>query len=73
MRCKVEKYARGMEVTIKKWIVQMETYHNISSNKLKSYVGFMLQKNPHPYFKEAVVYKDLLYLDFREKLIEVFC
>ena len=32
----------------------------------------MLQKIAHPYFKEAVVYQDLRYLDFREKLIEVF-
>ena len=50
----------------------MGTYFNISSLKPKSYVGLMLQKIAHPYFKEAVVYKDLRYLDFREKLIEVF-
>ena len=72
MGCEVEKYARGTEVTIKEWIVQMETYFNISSLKPKSYVGFMMQKIAHPYFKEAVVYKDLRYLDFRMKLIEVF-
>ena len=72
MRCEVEKYARGTEVTIKEWIVQMVTYFNISNLKPKSYVGFMLQKIAHPYFKVAVVYKDLRYLDFREKLIEVF-
>ena len=72
MRCEVKKYARGTEVTIKEWIMQMETYFNISSLKPKYYVGFMLQKIAHPYFKEAVVYKDLRYLDFREKLIEVF-
>ena len=68
----MEKYARSTEVTIKEWIVQMETYCDISSFKPKSYLGFMLQKIAHPYFKEAVVYKDLRYLDFREKLIEVF-
>ena len=59
-------------MTIKEWIVQMETYFNTSSLKPKSYVGFMLQKIAHWYFKEAVVYKDLRYFDFREKLIEVF-
>ena len=59
-------------MTIKKWIVQMETYFNISSLKPKFYVGFMLQKIAHPYFKEAVVYKDLRYLDFQEKLIQLF-
>ena len=32
----------------------------------------MLKKIAHPYFKEAVVYKDLKNLDFREKLIKVF-
>ena len=72
MRCEVEKYARGTLVTIKEWIVQMETYFNINSLKPKSYVGFMLQKIAQPYFKKAVVYKDLRYLDFREKLIEEF-
>ena len=50
----------------------METYFYISSLKPKSYVGFMLQKIAHPYFKEAVVIKDLRYFDFREKLIEMF-
>ena len=50
----------------------METYFNISSLKKKSYVGFMLQRIAHPYFNEAVIYQDLRYLDFREKLIEVF-
>ena len=35
-------------------------------------MGFILQKIAHPYFKEAVVYKNMRYLDFREKLIEVF-
>ena len=33
MRCEVEKYARVTEVTIKEWIVQMETYFNISRLK----------------------------------------
>ena len=68
----MEKFARGTEVSIKEWIVQMETYFDISSLKPKFYVGFMLQKIAHPYFKEAVVYKDLRYLNFCEKLIEVF-
>ena len=68
----MEKFARGTEVSIKEWIVHMETYLDISSLKPKFYVGFMMPKIAHPYFKEAVVYKDLRYFDFREKLIEVF-
>ena len=72
MRCEVEKYARGTEMTIKEWIVQMKIYFDNNSLKPKSYVKFMLQKIAHSYFKEAVVYKDLQYLDFLEKLIEVF-
>ena len=43
MRCEVEKFARGTELTIKNWIVKMKTYFDISSLKPKSYVGFMLQ------------------------------
>ena len=72
MRCEVEKFARGTDVNIVEWIVQMETFFGISSLKPDAYVGFMLQKIAHPYFKEVVVYKDLEYLDFREKLVEVF-
>ena len=72
MRCEVKKFARCTEVAIKEWIAQLETYFDISSLKPKSYVGFMLHKIPHPYFKNAVVYKDLRYLDFLEQFIEVF-
>ena len=72
MRCEVEKFVRGTEVTIKKWIVQIQTYFDIDSLKPKFYVKLMLQKIAHLYFKEAVVYKDLQYLYFREKLIKVF-
>ena len=68
----MEKFDRGTEVSIKEWIVQMETYFDISSLKPKSYLGFMLPKIAHPYFKESVVYQDLRYFDFREKLIEMF-
>ena len=35
-------------------------------------MGFILQKIAHPFFKEAVVYKRMLYLDFWKKVIEVF-
>ena len=72
MRCEVEKFSRGTDVSIKEWIVQMESYFETSNFRLKVYVGFILQKIAHPYLKEAVVYKSMRYLDFREKLIEVF-
>ena len=35
-------------------------------------MGFMLQKIAHQYFKEVLVYKNLDYLVFREKMVEVF-
>ena len=44
MNCEVEKNARGTEVIIKKWIVQTETYFNISSIKPKSYVGLCCKR-----------------------------
>ena len=72
MRCEVDKFARGTDVNIIEWIVQMEIYFGISSLKPDAYVGFMLQKIAHPYIKEVMVYKNLEYLDFREKLVEVF-
>ena len=56
MRCRVKKYARSSEVTIKEWMVQIKIYFNISSLKPKSYLGIILQKIAHPYFKEPVVY-----------------
>ena len=59
-------------MNIVEWIVQMEGYFSICSLKPDAYVEFMLQKIAHPYFKEVVPYKDLEYLDFREKLVEVF-
>ena len=72
MLCEVEKFSRSTDVSIKVWIVQKELYFETSNFRTKAYVGFILQKIAHPYFKEAVVYKKMRYLDFREKLIEVF-
>ena len=72
MRCEVEKFARGTDVNIVEWIMQMETFFGISSLKPDAYVGYMMQRILHPYFKEVSVHKELEYLDFREKLVEIF-
>ena len=72
MRCEVEKFARGTDINILEWIVQMESYFEISCLQPKDYVEYMLQKIALPYFKEVVVHKELGYLDFREKLVTVF-
>ena len=53
MRCEVEKFARGTDVNIVEWIVQMETFFGISSLKPDAYVGYMMQRILHPYFKEV--------------------
>ena len=68
----MEKFALGTEVNIKEWIVRMKSYFNTSNFRPKANVGFVLQKVAHPYFKEAVVYKNIRYLYFRTKLIELF-
>ena len=49
----------------------MESYFETNNFRPKAYVGFILQKIAHLYFKEAVVYKNMRYFDFREKLIDV--
>ena len=72
MPCEVDDFARGSDINIIEWIVEMEVYFIVSNLKPNAYVGFMLQKISHPYFKEVVDYKEMAYFDFREKLIEVF-
>jgi hypothetical protein len=71
-RCNVERYSRGCGTDIIEWIMQMETYFEISSLQSGSYVGYMLNMIAQPYFREMSPYKTLGYLEFREKLIEVF-
>ena len=72
MPCEARNFARGSEIDIIEWIVEMEVYFVVSHQKPDSYVGLMLQKIASRYFKEVVVYKDMDYLGFRNKLIEVF-
>ena len=72
MRCDVERFSRGSGTEIIEWIVQMENYFEISSLKPNMYVGFMLNRIAQPYFREMSPFKKLEYLEFREKLIEVF-
>ena len=72
MKCEVEKFERGMDLTIKDWIVQMETYFRIGQVPPDAFVGFMLTKIMPKHLPEINRFSKLDYLDFREKLIEVF-
>ena len=71
MRCEIEKLSRNTDVTIGEWIIQIESYFISCDLPTTAYVCFMLQNFAHPYFKEAIAYKDLPYLDFREKLMDI--
>ena len=69
---KLRSFRVDTDVSIKEWIVQMKSYFETNNFRPKAYLGFILQKIAHPYFKEPVVYKRMRYLDFRKKLSEVF-
>ena len=44
MKIKVKRLERGTDLTIKKWIYQIETYFNIGQVPHKTLVGLMLIK-----------------------------
>ena len=44
MKCKVELYERGRDLTFEDWINQMETYFTVEQVPFKALVGFMLMK-----------------------------
>ena len=72
MKCKVERFERGTDLTIKDWINQMETYFTIGQVFPEAFVGLMLMKTIPRYLNEIKQYQSLDYLAFREKLVEVF-
>ena len=72
MKCEVERFERGTDLTIKDWINQMETYFSIGQVPPEAFVGFMMMKIVPKHLNEIKQYKDMDYLPFREKLIEVF-
>ena len=72
MKCEVERYERGTDLTIEDWINQMETYFTVGHVPPEAFVGFMLMKIVPKHFNEIKEYQNLDYLAFREKLLEVF-
>ena len=72
MGCEVERFERGTYLTIKDWVNQMETYFTIGQIPAEAFVGFMLMKNAEKHRNEIKQYQFLDYLEFREKLVEVF-
>ena len=72
MKCEVERYERGTDLNIKDWISQMETYFTVGQIPPEAFVGFMLMKIVPKHLDEIKEYKNLDYLAFREKLLEVF-
>ena len=72
MRCEVERFERGTDLTIKDWVNQMETYFTIGQIPSEAFVGFMLMKIAAKHLNEIKQYQSLDYLEFREKLVEVF-
>ncbi len=72
MKCEVERYERGTDLTIEDWINQMETYFTVSQVPPEAFVKFMLMKIVPKHLNEIKEYQNLDYLAFREKLLEVF-
>ena len=72
MKCEIERFKRGTDLTIKDWINQMETYFTIGQVPLKAFVKFMLMKIVPRHLNVIKQYQSLDYLGFREKLVQVF-
>ena len=74
MKCELERFERGTDLTIKDWINQMETYFTIGQvlPPPEAFVGFMLMKIVFRHLNEIKQYQSLEYLAFREKLVKVF-
>ena len=72
MKCEVERFERGTDLTIKDWINQMETYFTIGQVPPEAVVGFILMKIVPRHLNDLKQYQSLDYLGFREKLVEIF-
>ena len=66
IKCEVERFERGTDLTIKDWINQMETYFTIGQVPPEAFVGFMLMKIIPCHLNEIKQYQSLDYLGFRE-------
>ena len=71
MKCEVERYERGTDLTIEDWINQMETYFTFGQVPPEAFVGFMLMKIVPKHLNKINEYQNLDYSAFREKLLEV--
>ena len=72
MKCEVERYERGIDLTIVDWINQMETYFTVGQVQPEAFVGFMMMKIVPKHLNKSKEYQNFDYLEFREKLLEVF-
>ena len=72
MKCEIERFERGTDLTIKDWINQIKNYFTIGQVPFDAFVGFMLMKIVPKHLNEINQYQSLGYLEFREKLVEVF-
>ena len=72
MKCEVETFEQGLELTIKDWIDRIETHFRIGQVPSKSFVPFMMMKIYARHLNKIKEHKSLDYLPFREKLLEVF-
>ena len=72
MKCEVERYHRGTDLTIEDWINQMETYFTVGQVPPEAFVGFMIMKIVPKHLNEIKEYQNLDYLEFREKLLDIF-
>ena len=72
MKCEVERFERGTDLTIKDLINQIKTYFTIGQVPPETFVRFMLMKIAPRHLNEIKQYQSLDYLGFREKLVEIF-
>ena len=71
MKCEVERYERGTDLTIKDLINQMETHFKVCQVPPEAFVGFILMKSVPKHLNEIKEYQKLDYLAFQEKLLEI--
>ena len=57
---------------IEDWINQMETYFTVNHVTHEATVGFMLMKIVPKHLNEIKKFKNLDYLEFLEKFLEIF-
>ena len=64
MKCEVERYELGTDLTIEDWINQIETYFTVGQVSPEAFVGFMLMKIVPKHLNKIKEYQNLDYLAF---------